>query len=197
MSTRTGTRNNARDLILNRAVDLASIYGLIGQLAEDLSMSKGGICAHFPTKVELQLATVKRAASRFRHAVIEPSLDESPGLPQLRALSEAWLRYVEDEVFPGGCFFTNAMLELDDLESNEVRDAVTWQYNWYVDLIERCTREAIARGHLRPDVDARRFALQLDGIFAATLIWRGLRRTENPIELVRQSVADLFQRVVV
>src|SRR5579883_1344869 len=184
MSTRTGTRNNARDLILNRAVDLASIYGLngltIGQLAEDLSMSKGGICAHFPTKVELQLATVKRAASRFRHAVIEPSLDESPGLPQLRALSEAWLRYVEDEVFPGGCFFTNAMLELDDLESNEVRDAVTWQYNWYVDIIERCTREAIASEHLWSFIHTRSFALQLYCIFAWSLFWNGTGCTENP-----------------
>src|SRR5882724_11917854 len=80
-----------RAVILDRAVDLASVEGLggltIGRLAAELEMSKSGLFAHFGSKQELQLATVDAAARRFSAAVIEPALGTADGAPRLRAMA--------------------------------------------------------------------------------------------------------------
>src|SRR4051812_14395388 len=102
-------RDSSRDTILDTAVPIASADGLngltIGVLATTVQMTKGGICAHFPSKKDLQLATAERAAALFREAVVVPALGKRPGLPRLRALGDAWLDYLESGTFAGGCFF--------------------------------------------------------------------------------------------
>src|SRR5688572_24994207 len=95
--------------ILDRAVNLASVEGLegvtIGRLADELSMSKSGLFAHFGSKEELQLATVEAARDRFVEEVVRPALGAPRGYPRLMAICSSWLDYVRREVFAGGCFF--------------------------------------------------------------------------------------------
>ncbi len=66
-----------RTLILNEAVALASQLGLeglsIGSLAERLAMSKSGLFAHFGSKEDLQLLTLKQAQTRFFEEVFSPA----------------------------------------------------------------------------------------------------------------------------
>jgi AcrR family transcriptional regulator len=80
--------------ILNEAVQLASVHGLqgltIGSLAEQVHLSKGGLCAHFPSKQSLQLAVIDHAASIFERAVVLPTLTTPSGRARLLALGEAW-----------------------------------------------------------------------------------------------------------
>ncbi len=193
-----GHREHTKEIILDRAVQMASVQSLngltIGRLAEALSLSKGGICAHFPSKFALQLAVVEKAASMFRRAVVQPISEEAPGLPQLQALSNAWFTYLAAGTFEGGCFFTNVMLEVDDLEQSEVREAVVQQYNRFIDLIERCACDAITHGHFRPDLEVRQFAFEFIGIKLSALMWRGLRREANSVALAQRAIADLFER---
>src|SRR5215472_11957544 len=84
--------------ILSRAVDLASAEGLegvsIGRLAAELSMSKTGVFAHFGSKEELQLATVKMARDIFVAEIVEPARRSPRGITRLNALLQAWLSYV-------------------------------------------------------------------------------------------------------
>ena len=107
--------DRTRRLVLGHAVDVASVDGLeglsIGRLATDLSMSKSGLIAHFGSKEELQLATVRAARAIFAQTVIEPALQRPPGLGRVRALLDAWLEYSSDRRFPGGCFFARATHE--------------------------------------------------------------------------------------
>ena len=165
-------------------MQLASIHGLnglsIGALAKDAAMSKGGICAHFPAKLELQLATVARAAEVFQAAVVAPSLSVPAGKSRLEALDQAWFAYLENKVFAGGCFFTNAVLELDDLELIEVRQAVTIQYNRLLDFVETNAREAIQKGEFRSDFATDRFLLEWIGVKLGAILWRELARASNP-----------------
>jgi Tetracyclin repressor-like, C-terminal domain len=44
--------------------------------------------------------------------VIQPALAARPGLAQLAAVCEAYLSYLQRRVFPGGCFFAAAGLEM-------------------------------------------------------------------------------------
>src|SRR5687768_10681076 len=88
-----GTRHE----ILVRAVELARVLGLagvtIGRLAEELSMSKSGLFAHFGSKEALQIAILDQAAADFTDQVVRPALSEPRGEPRLRRAVEGWLAW--------------------------------------------------------------------------------------------------------
>jgi AcrR family transcriptional regulator len=189
-------RASSREQILERAVQLASVHGLeglsIGALAQDIGMSKGGICAHFHAKLELQLATVERAAQVMQNVVVVPSLKAAPGKARLEALDAAWFNYLDQRIFLGGCFFTNAVLELDGLELPEVRQAVIAQYNRLLDFVEKNAHEAIEKNEFRSDLETNRFALEWIGVKLGAILWRGLARENNP---AREASSALLRRV--
>ncbi len=99
-----------RTLILNEAVALASQVGLeglsIGSLADRLTMSKSGLFAHFGSKEELQLLTLKQAQALFLEEVFAPALKQARGLPRLRALFSNWLQWVKRDL-PGGAVLSS------------------------------------------------------------------------------------------
>jgi AcrR family transcriptional regulator len=96
---------------------MASEEGLegltIGRLSTELGLSKSGLFGHFGSKEELQLATVDAAARIFYDRVVGPSTELPDGLERLHAMCTLWVRYLEDEVFKGGCFFAAATAEFD------------------------------------------------------------------------------------
>ncbi|GAB2999942.1 TetR/AcrR family transcriptional regulator [Saccharothrix stipae] len=127
-----------RRQILRRAAEIASVEGLeglsIGRLATELEVSKSGVFAHFGSKEELQLSTVRAAAAIFARQVVEPALTVPPGLDRLERLLDGWLRYSEDRTFPGGCFFYAVQAEFD-ARPGRVRDAIAGygrEWNSYV-----------------------------------------------------------------
>ncbi len=69
--------DRTRRAILTAAVNVASVEGLeglsIGRLATELEMSKSGLFAHFGSKEELQISTVRAAAAIFAHRVVIPA----------------------------------------------------------------------------------------------------------------------------
>lgn len=171
-------RPSSRDDILDTGVQLASVWGLaglsIGRLAAAVGMTKGGICAHFPAKSDLQLAVVERAAAIFRHAVVDPALEVPAGLARLEALTDRWFDYIDAQVFQGGCFFTNAALELDDLDQPEVLAEVRRLYLLYLGLVEQSVGEAVSRGELAPETDPRQVVALLHGLEVGALVRHAL-----------------------
>lgn len=126
-----------RRQILRRAAEIASVEGLeglsIGRLATELEVSKSGVFAHFGSKEELQLSTVRAAAAIFAREVVEP-VTEPPGPARLAALLDRWLAYSEIRTFPGGCFFYAVQAEFD-ARPGRVRDAIAGygrEWNSYV-----------------------------------------------------------------
>jgi AcrR family transcriptional regulator len=105
-----------RAAILRTAASLATVDGLeglsIGNLAAATGISKSGLFAHFGSKQELQLATVEEAERILATEVLEPAFAARPGLAQLVAACDAFLSYLQRGVFPGGCFFAAAALEM-------------------------------------------------------------------------------------
>jgi AcrR family transcriptional regulator len=156
--------DRTRRAVLGRAVDVASVDGLeglsIGRLATELSISKSGLIAHFGTKEQLQLATIRAARAIFAGAVVEPAMQQSPGLGRLRVLLEAWLEYSRDRRFPGGCFFARATHEYA-ARPGAVRDALAAIDDEWVELIIRIVVEAQQTGEIRSDVDAALLAFDL------------------------------------
>jgi len=159
-----------RRLILQRAADIASVDGLeglsIGQLANDLDVSKSGVFAHFGSKEELQLATIAYARDVFIDVVITPVLRSGAGLARLWTLCDKRLRYMSQPVFPGGCFFSSMAVEFDS-RPGRVRDAVIASERDLLRFYETSIAVAVELGELAADTDARQLAFELDA-FART-----------------------------
>jgi AcrR family transcriptional regulator len=187
-----------RSAILEQAVQLGSIRGLeglsIGAVAEAVGMSKGGICAHFRSKKDLQLATVERAAQIFQEHVILPTRSKPSGKLRLEALDAAWFKYLERGVFQGGCFFSNAVTELDDLELESVRELVVVQYNRFLEYVQYNVLEAVRKNEFKSTINPELFVLEWMGIKLSALLWRGLGRH---YDLARVAAQKLIEEVSV
>ena len=163
--------DKTRRAILQAAVNLASVEGLegltIGRLATELKMSKSGLFAHFGSKEELQISTVRAAAAIFVHRVMRPAEEaHEPGLARLHATLALWIDYIEHGVFAGGCFFSNATVEMGG-RGGPVRDAVWEQMGRWYGALADAAREAIERGELKPETDPEQLAFEVDALGSA------------------------------
>ena len=178
--------DRTRRAILTAAVNIASVEGLegltIGRLATELEMSKSGLFAHFGSKEELQISTVRAAAAIFGHRVIVPAEERfEPGIARLHAMLDEWLDYMEHGIFAGGCFFAAATIEMDG-RPGPVRDAVALQMTRWAELLADYARAAIERGELRDDTDPEQLAFELDALGTAVNSGWQLHQDENVFE---------------
>ena len=103
-SPRRTQGEQTRQAILARALKIAAREGLaaltIGQLAEELRMSKSGLFAHFHSKRALELATLETARAVFDEGVLWPAQDSRAGLARLWTLCDLWLQHIEGRPGP-------------------------------------------------------------------------------------------------
>jgi AcrR family transcriptional regulator len=162
-----------RRAILGRAMQIASVDGLdglsLGRLADDLGMSKSGLFAHFGSKEELQLATLRAARAVFARTVIEPVQQVPEGIERLAALSRAWLDYIASELFDGGCLFVTASTEFDD-RPGPVRDKVAEIMGEWLAIIAEQASVARERREISADEDPAALAWELHA-FELALNW--------------------------
>lgn len=157
-----------RHAILEHATSLASQLGLtgltIGRLADDLSLSKSGLFAHFQSKEALQVQVLEHGAEQFMAMVVRPALAAPRGEPRLRALFERWLAW--DGQLAGGCVFVAASAELDD-RPGPVRDRLAEMQQQWFDVLATSFGRAIEEGHMTADADPEQFAQDVYGIMLA------------------------------
>jgi AcrR family transcriptional regulator len=159
-----------RAAILDEAARLATVDGLeglsIGELARATGMSKSGLYAHFGSKLDLQLATIEAARQTFVVEVIRPALEAPKGIERLLAACEAFLSHVERRVFPGGCFFSAAAVDVGT-RPGAVHDAILAQRLEWLALLERLAAEATELGELKSNPDPAQLAFELQALLVA------------------------------
>jgi AcrR family transcriptional regulator len=196
-TAQTGSRllqgEATRSRILKAAMDLASRHGLdsltIGELAKELEMSKSGLFAHFGSKEELQIATIGAAETLFGFAILKPAESHLPGLGRLRAYLENYLKYLDDRVFPGGCFFSAAAAEYDD-RPGRVRDRIALSMRKWRDLLEEQARIAKTNDELLPDVDPLQLVFELKAFTHEANFSRRLLDDEDVQGRARRGICD-------
>lgn len=150
--------------ILAAAVDRSSAEGLsglsIGGLADALGMSKSGLFAHFGSKEELQLASVRFAQEGYEGDVLAPGEAAEPGLPRLRALMDSWVSYIENTANRGGCFFDAASSEFSS-RPGAVRDLLAKLSHAWLRRLEEQARLAVRLGELASGTDPELLAFRL------------------------------------
>ncbi|MDG9722619.1 TetR/AcrR family transcriptional regulator [Streptomyces sp. DH41] len=156
--------NQTRQLILQRAMETASVEGLeglsLGRLASELKLSKSGVFALFGSKEDLQLATVRAAINVYLDVVVQPARDVPPGIGRLWRLCTGWLAYSRDRVFPGGCFFYSASAEYD-ARVGKVHDTLAGaRANWLA-YVEKTALDARQCGDIAEGTDVSQLAFEL------------------------------------
>jgi AcrR family transcriptional regulator len=181
----------SRAAILDEAARLATVEGIdglsLGRLADAVGKSKSGLFAHFGSKEELQLATVETANSIFEEQVLEPASDTAPGLERLRALLDAYLRYVESGTFPGGCFFASVLVEVS-MQPGAVRDRLTAFMQDWLGRIEAAIRDAQREGDIRKSEDPGQLAFELESSLLLANTQFAVAQNHEPIERGRRAI---------
>jgi AcrR family transcriptional regulator len=184
--------DRTRHTILDRAVQIASVEGLeglsIGRLAGELGVSKSGLFAHFGSKTELQLATIDAAREIFIEEVIWGSRTEA-GMGGLLSLTDAWLSYMEREVFRGGCFFAAASTEFDS-RPGPVRDSIASMMGEWLLALEASIQDAQDAGELPAVLDSEQLAFEINAIGMGANWTYQLYRDEAAFDRAREAIQE-------
>ena len=196
MARRSATQvADSRAKTLDAAVELASVIGLegltIGRLAEQLDMSKSGLVGRFGSKEQLQLAVLNLAADTFREAVYEPAAAQPSGLARLTAICDAWIAYLRDPPFSGGCFLTTASVEFD-ARPGPVNEAVKTVMRRWLGVLEREATAAIANGELDPDTDPSDIAFSINALAVGANCHYQLHHDRHCLTRARHTMARIL-----
>ncbi len=183
--------------IIETAMAVASVEGLggltIGRLAEKLGMSKSGVYAHFKSKERLQLDTIEAARQVFFREVIEPAMSQPEGLAQLRGLCDAFLSYVERQVFPGGCFFAGLLGEFD-AQPGTLHQQVAADHTSWLEVLVATAGAGQQRGELHPEADVEQLAFELDASMELGNYLYLLYREPEMLQRARTAVRESIDR---
>ncbi|MFC7310212.1 TetR/AcrR family transcriptional regulator [Streptomyces monticola] len=184
----------SRKVVLERAVDVASLEGLdnisFGGLAADTGLSKAGIQALFKTKEALQLATVEFARELFIDAVIRPARPVPRGAARLRALVENFITYIHKPLLPGGCFRVANLADFDS-RPGPIRDALFSDQRKWFDILAAELRKAVEAEEIEP-LDIELAVFQIDSVLcAANTALRG--GDTDALDKVRRTVENLLK----
>jgi AcrR family transcriptional regulator len=157
--------HQTRERVMAQAVEIARSEGLealtIGRVAALNDITKAGLLGHFPSKIELQLATVEAGREAFFTAVVLPALQAPAGAHRLGVLLRGWIDHVANK--PGGCFFASIAAEFD-AKPGVVRDRIADLMREWLGALERMLEGARNQGDLQEAADARLLAFELHGI---------------------------------
>jgi AcrR family transcriptional regulator len=190
-----GDRSRAR--VLEQAAALATLEGLegisIAGLANATGMPKSSVYALFGSKEQLQLATIDAARTSFITHVVNPALATTPaGRQRLLQLCDGYLDYIEQRIFPGGCFFVTAGAEMGG-RRGPVRDLVALYQRQWRELLVQTARDAHAAGELPGNSDPDQLAFELGAILAETNIWPSCTTTTRSSRAGPRSQASRSQ----
>lgn len=181
----------SRAAILDEAARLATVEGIgglsISRLAEAVGMSKSGLFAHFGSKEELQLATVDTATAVFDRSVVDPAVAETTGWARLQRLVAGYLTYLQQDIFPGGCFFASVLAETDT-QPGPVRDRLVAFLGDWLGRLEEAIREAQAEGALAADEDPGQLTFEIEAALFLANAQHVVARTNEPIERARTAI---------
>jgi AcrR family transcriptional regulator len=154
-------------------------------------MSKSGLVGRFGSKQQLQLAALDLAAETFRRTVYDPAAEQPAGLARLIAICDAWVDYLRDPPFPGGCFLTTASVEFD-ARPGPVNRAVKQVMERWLRVLEREARTAIERGELALATDPREIAFAINALAVGANCDFQLHRDATTLDRARRAMAAVL-----
>lgn len=154
--------NRTRQEIVEAALQVFSVKGYfntsISDLLEATGLTKGGLYGHFRSKQEIWVAAYERAVEIWKGIVFAGVAEiDDPLERALKTVENDLLGYVGGEVFAGGCFFFNMLVELSG-QSEEMVRRILAGFKRFTLLLASWLEEAVESGRLSPHVDPAEMA---------------------------------------
>jgi AcrR family transcriptional regulator len=188
---------STRERILHQGLTLMSQAGLsgvtLGVLADQVGMSKSGLFAHFHSKDEVQVGLLQYMAEFAAARVVAPAMQVEEGLPRLKALVTNWFGWAQRAGLPGGCPVAAGLFEFDDIEG-PVRDKILQMESEWRELLLGILEQAVARGHLRRNLDREQFVWELCGIYLSHHAAHRFLRSKDADRRARIAFEALLER---
>jgi AcrR family transcriptional regulator len=161
-----GSQTKAK--ITDSALAYASERGLsaitIGGLAERVGRSKGGLCAHYPSKESLQIGVLRAAQDLAQQAVFDNPAPQSSELGHLVEFFDRWTGWATRSGLPGGCPFVAAVFEFDDLEG-PIRDELMAIQGDFFLRISALVQAVVDSGEFDPSTDVSQVVWEIVAIY--------------------------------
>jgi AcrR family transcriptional regulator len=196
MQTRTEKAGLTLAAIVDTALAMAADNGLdslsIGDVAQQLGMSKSGVFSRVGSREALQRAVLDEYAARITREVFVPALRQARGLPRLLGLLNNWVRIQQDPNNSKSCLFIASAFEFDDRFDSPLRQAVLEGITRFRAALRRSVIQAQSEGHLRADVEPEQIVFELYSLMAGLMHDSRLLGDEQALK--RLQIA--FERVV-
>ncbi|MBW1803568.1 MAG: TetR/AcrR family transcriptional regulator [Deltaproteobacteria bacterium] len=121
----------------------------ISDILEATDLTKGGLYGHFRSKEDIWYAVYDEAVSIWRSIVFAGVRSISDPIERIeKVIDNDLLQYVGKDVFAGGCFFINSLVELSG-QSNRMSSHILRGYVQFSRLFRQWLIEAHEKGMLR------------------------------------------------
>ncbi len=191
-----------RQRIIANSMQLFSVKGYfntsIAAIIKATGLTKGGLYGHFRHKQEIWYAVYEECVRIWKRIVFAGAREISDPLARIERVIENNLQhYLGDQVFEGGCFLLNSLVDLSG-QSSAMSHKVLDGFMGFVELLQAWLQEAERQGRLREGLDlgavANFIVISLNGaapLYASSqdpAVWR------QTLEQLRFYLASLRRR---
>ncbi len=148
--------------IISKSLHLFSVKGYyntsVNDILEATNLTKGGLYGHFQSKEDIWYAVYGQAVTIWKDIVFKDIRKIDDPLKRIEKMLDNDLRnYLGADIFEGGCFFLNMLVELSG-QSRTMSDCILKGFIDFAKLINRWLKEAHAKNLLKPDLNFNEIA---------------------------------------
>ena len=158
-----GTKGiQTRQQIINKSLQLFSVKGYfntsICDILEATQLTKGGLYGHFQSKEAIWNAVYEEAVSIWKGIVFKDVRKTADPLKRIeKTIENALKNYLGADVFQGGCFFANMLVELSG-QSAPMSKKVLQGFTGFSRLFRSCLEEADKKGLVKKELNFKEIA---------------------------------------
>ena len=188
-----------RQNIIQNSLQLFSVKGFyntsISDIQEATGLTKGGLYGHFASKEDIWYAVYEEAVTIWKRIVFNAIRSNSDPLTRIEKFIENDLRdYLGSDVFDGGCFFLNMLVELSG-QSAAMSKQILKGFVSLSRLLQTWLEEADKDGLLKDSLDSREIAnfivISLNGAAALYISSRDTAILDQTIHQLRYYIQQL------
>ena len=175
-----------RQNIVEKSLQLFSVKGYfntsINDILEATGLTKGGLYGHFRSKEDIWYAVYEEAVMIWRNIVLKDIMGIFDPLERVeKTIKNDMQDYLGTDIFQGGCFFFNMLVELSG-QSSRMAGHILKGFIKFSKLIHSWLKEAEQQQMLKDGLDLKEIAnfivISLNGaapLYAATrdpIVWQ-------------------------
>lgn len=194
-----GKGQRTRRNIIEQSLQLFSVKGYYNTSIRDIldatSITKGGLYGHFSSKEDIWYAVYDEAVGTWRNRIFFHTRDLPDPLERIeRVIENHLINYLAADVFMGGCFFVNMLVEISG-QSEKMSRHMLKGFVRFSRLIRLWFEEADKRKMLKDGLNFRDIAnfiiICLNGAATIYSSSRDLRILDQTLVQLRFYIAQL------